>query len=60
MAVNTCKLAFFSKKKLQKIALPLGLIASGGWGVHPRPPAVMRLSYSSLLNTSTKLDICTF
>ena len=60
MAVNTCemrsngiKIAFFSKS-LQK-SLP-----SGGWELHPQTPVCDTFEYTSLLNTSPKLDVCTF
>ena len=50
---NGIKIAFFPKK--QKIEKRLGAspptpIASGGWDSANRPPFVMRLSYTSLLN----------
>ena len=58
MALNSCemlsngiKTAFYFKK-LQKIAKQLGL--------RSQIPVLMHLSYISLLNTSSKFDICTF
>ena len=34
--------------------------ASGFWGLRPRPPSVLRLRYTTFLNTSPKLDIFAF
>ena len=45
------KLLFFSKHCKKS---PSGL------GLRPRPPCVLRLRYTSSLNTSPNLDICTF
>ena len=61
---NGIKIAFYFKK-LQKIAKTLGaspkplkpLVAGGS---APRALSVIHLSYISLLNTSLKLNICTF
>ena len=59
MALNTCEMYFngikravFSKK-LTKNRPTAGGSAS-------RPPSVLRLRYTSFLNTFPKLDICTF
>ena len=61
MAVNTykkwsnrIKIAFFSKN-LQKSPSGWGL-----WGLRPQTPVCDTFEYTSLLNTSPKLDICTF
>ena len=35
-------------------------LASSGLGFAPRPPSVIRLSYTTSLNTSSNLDIRTF
>ena len=58
MAANTCemwfhgiKIAFFPKN-LQK--------SPGSWGLHPQTPVYDTLEYTSLLNSSAELDICTF
>ena len=48
---NGIKIAFF-----QKITKK----SSSGFELRPRPPSAMRLSYTSLLNTSSKLDISAF
>ena len=49
---NGIKIAFYSKK--------IFLNRPAAEGEASRPPSVTRLSYVSLLNTSPKLDICTF
>ena len=71
MAPNSCemrsngiKIAFFSKN-LQKLPSGWGLcpqtpIAIGGWGLCPQTPACDTFEYTSLLNTSSKLDFYTF
>ena len=71
MAVNTCemwpngiKIAFFSKNE-QKSPSGWGLrpqtpITVGGWGLRPQTPVCDTFEYTSLLNTSPKLDICSF
>ena len=58
MALNTCemwsngiKIAFFSKN-VQKL--------HSGWGLPPQTPVCDTFEYTSLLNTSPKLDICIF
>ena len=58
MALNSSKmwsngiyLAFFFQK-LTKIAQ--------GWGLYPQTPVCDVFEYTSLLNTSSKLDIYTF
>ena len=59
MALNTSEMYFngiaipvFSKK------LTKNHLTAGGFA--PRPPSVLRLRYTSFLNTFPKLDICTF
>ena len=71
MALNSCemwsngiKIAFFSKN-LQKSPSGWGLcpqtpIAIGGWGLCPQTPVSDTFEYTSLLNTSSKLDFYTF
>ena len=66
MRSNGIKVAFFSKK-LQKIKLPGGSVLRPGppkplvaGGSAPRPPSAIRLSYTSLLNMTPKLDFGTF
>ena len=71
MAVNTCKMwsnrikkAFFSKN-VQKLSSGWGLrlqtpIAAGGWGLRPQIPVCDTFEYTNLLNTSPKLDVCSF
>ena len=71
IALNTCemwsngiKIAFFPKN-LQKSPSGWGLypqtpIATGGWGLGPQTPVCDTFKYTSLLNTSPKLDICIF
>ena len=71
MALNTCemwpsgvKIAFFPKN-YKKLFCGWGFrpqtpIASCGLGLRPQTPSVIRLSYVSLLNTSTILDIFAF
>ena len=71
MAVNTCKMwsngikiACFSKN-LQKSPSGLGFrpqtpIATGGWGLRPQTPVSDTFEYTRSLNTSPKLDVCTF
>ena len=71
MAVNTCemwsngsKIAFFFKN-LQKSPsgwelCPQTPIATGGWGLRPQTPVCGAFEYTSLLNTSPKLNICIF
>ena len=44
--------SFFSKKSYK--------ILPSGWGLYPRTPYVIRLSYTNLLNTFPNLDISTF
>ena len=68
MVLNTCemwsnriKIAFFSKN-LQKSPSGWGLcpqtpIASGSWGLCPQTPLWDTFEYTSLLNTSPKLDL---
>ena len=62
MALNACQMWFNGNKiaiyfkKLQKIRPHTQ--DSGGWG--RSLTSVIRLGYISLLNTSPKLDICTF
>ena len=56
--------SFFFQKRT-KIAQRLGLcpqnpIAIGGWGLCPQTPVCDTFEYTSLLNTSSKLDIYTF
>ena len=58
MAVNTfkmwsngIKIAIFSKN-LQK--------SHSGWGLRPQTPVYDTFEYTSLLNTSPKVDICNF
>ena len=56
--------SFFSKN-LQKSPSGRGLrpqipIATGGWGLRPQTPVSDTFEYTSLLNTSPKLDIYTF
>ena len=71
MALNTCemwfngiKIAFFPKiykKSPNGWALfPLAPEASGGWRPAPRSLVCDTLSYTTFLNTFSKLDICTF
>ena len=48
---NGIEIAFFHKVTKNRPA---------AWGFAPRPPFMMRLSYATLLNTSTKLIVCTF
>ena len=72
MALNTCemwfnfiKIAVFSKKLTKNRPTagdfaprpPMPLAAGGS---APGPPSVLRLRYTSFLNASPKLDICTF
>ena len=71
MAVNTCemrsngiKIAFIPKN-LQKSPSGWGLcpqtpIATGGWGLRPQTPVFGTFEYTSILNTSPKLDFCIF
>ena len=68
MALNTCemwsnriKITFFSKN-LQTSPSSWGQspqtpIASGGWGLRPQTPVCDTFEYTSLLNTSPKLDL---
>ena len=70
MAVNTCvmwsngiKIAFF--QKLTKIASGLGALSPDLHSPRqleapPPDPACDTFEYTGLLNTSPKLDICTF
>ena len=56
--------SFFSKN-LQKSPSGWGLypqtpIATGGWGLCPQTPVCDTFEYTSLLNTSSKLDFYTF
>ena len=62
---NGIKIAVFSKKLTKNCPTAGGFtprppkpLAAGGSA--PRPPSVIRLRYTSFLNTSPKLDICTF
>ena len=55
----------FFFQKLTKIAQQLGAlpqtpIATGGWGLCPQTPVCDTFEYTSLLNTSSKLDFHTF
>ena len=71
MALNTCKMwsngikiAFFSKN-FQKSPSGWGLspqtpIAAGGWRLRTQTPVCGTFEYTSLLNTSPKLDIFAF
>ena len=55
--------AFFQNltKIAQRLgALPQTLIAIAGWGLRPQTPACDTFEYTSLLNTSPKLDSCIF
>ena len=61
---NGIKIAFFSEN-LQKSLSGWGLcpqtpIATGGWRLRPQTPVYDTFDNTSLLNTSPKLDICTF
>ena len=47
-------------QKLTKIAQPPAPIATGGWGLCPQTPVSDTFEYTSLLNTSSKLDFYTF
>ena len=71
MAVNSCEMwsnghkIAFSFQKLTKIAQRLGALPpdphSHRWmGAPPQTPICDTLEYTSLLNTSPKLNICTF
>ena len=55
----------FFFQKLTKIASGWGQspqtpIATGGWGLCPQTPVCDTFEYTSLLNTSSKLDFYTF
>ena len=52
MYFNGIKIAVFSKKLTQNRP------TAGGFA--PRPPSALRLRYTTFLNTSPKLNICTF
>ena len=52
MYFNGIKIAVFSKKLIKNRP------TAGGFA--PKPPSVLRLRYTTFLNTSPKLDICTF
>ena len=57
--------SFFFSKNLQKSPSGWGLcpqapIAVGGWGLCPQTPVSDTFEYTSLLNTSSKLDFYTF
>ena len=61
---NGIKIAFFSKN-LQKSPSGWGLlpqtpIATRGWGLRPQTPVCETFEYTSLLNTSSKLNILIF
>ena len=64
MRSNGIKMAFFFQK-LTKIAqwlraLPPEPIATGGWGLRSQAPVCDAFEYTSLLNTSPKLEIFPF
>ena len=56
MWFNGIKIAFFSKK----LPNSWGEAPKASGGPAPRPPSVIRLSYTGFLKTSPKLRICTF
>ena len=71
MALNSCEMwsngiyIAFVSKNLQKSPSGWGLcpqtpIAIGGWGLCPQTPVSDTFEYTSLLNTSFKLDFYTF
>ena len=52
-------------QNLQKLPSGWGLcpqtpIATGGWAIRPQIPVCNTFKYTRLLNTTPKLDICTF
>ena len=65
MWFNGIKIAFFLQKTYKKSPNGWGLRpqapkASGGRGLRSRPSSVLRLRYTTFINTSPKLDICIF
>ena len=71
MALNTCKMRFngikiaFFPKSYKKppngwVLRPQTPKVFGGWGLRPQTQCVIRLNYTSFLNTFPTLDICAF
>ena len=59
MALNTCEM-YFNGIKIVVFSKKLTKNRPTAGGFAPRPPSVLRLRYTTFLNTSRKLDICTF